>query len=175
MGIGSFSRYCWRISSSTAGSRSSPAMINAGSPGSNCCRPKISIDTRIRVGMICSRRWVRKASIGLGASCLVFRTARVPEKLLQLDADDPDQTVGHLLVAVDPVAERHQHQAVIEVLDGAVGQIALGDVFVDLLALGGIALDARLLVPLVDILVAVARIVLRRAAGLEGEGVAVGI
>src|SRR5215510_201070 len=99
MGIGSFSRYCWRISSSTAGSRSSPAMISAGSPGSSCCRPKISIDTRISVGMICSSRWLRKASIAL----------------LQPDADDADQPVGHLLVALDLVRQGHQHLGVVEV------------------------------------------------------------
>ena len=37
---------------STVGSCSSPARIFAGSPGSSCCRPKISIDTKISVGTI---------------------------------------------------------------------------------------------------------------------------
>src|SRR6476661_5850743 len=108
MGIGSFSRYCWRISASTLGSRSSPAMISAGSPGSSCCRPKISIDTRITVGMICSRRRMRKAST-------LFL-------LLQLEADHPHQPVGHLLVALELVGVRHQHLRMVEVDDRAFGQ-----------------------------------------------------
>src|SRR6478752_2688126 len=106
MGIGSFSRYCWRISSSTLGSRSSPAMISAGSPGRSCCRPKISIDTRMSVGMICSSRWVRKES----------------KVLLQLDADHAHQPVGNLLVALDLVGKRHQHATMVDVEDRAFGQ-----------------------------------------------------
>src|SRR3954467_370628 len=110
MGIGSFSRYCWRISSSTAGSRSSPAMISAGSPGSSCCRPKISIDTMISVGMICSSRWVRKAST----------------VLLEPEADHAHQAVGHLLVALEPVGVRDQYLRVIEVDDRAFGEVLGG-------------------------------------------------
>ena len=36
----------------TFGSCSSPARIIAGSPGSSCCSPKISIDTKTSVGTI---------------------------------------------------------------------------------------------------------------------------
>src|SRR5260370_34711539 len=157
-GIGSFSRYCWRISSSTLGSRSSPAMISAGSPGRSCCRPKISIDTRISVGMICSSRWVRKAST-----------------LLQLHADHAHQPVGHLLVAFDLVGERHQHLHVVEVEDRALGEEFLVDDFVGLLALRRIARGARYGGRRVDLLIAELAVVLRRVARLEDERIAVGI
>src|SRR6476646_9224458 len=123
-GIGSFSRYCWRISSSTLGSRSSPAMISAGSPGSSCCRPKISIDTRISVGMICSSRWVRKAS----------------KVLPQLDTDHADEAVRHLLVALDLVGMRHQDLGVIEIEDRALGEEFLRHDLVELPAFGETAL-----------------------------------
>ena len=38
----------------TAGSRSSPAITSAGSPGNRCCREKIRIDTKNSVGINCS-------------------------------------------------------------------------------------------------------------------------
>src|SRR5712671_2724197 len=153
MGIGSFSRYCWRISSSTLGSRSSPAMISAGSPGSSCCRPKISIDTRISVGMICSSRWVRKAS----------------KVLLQLDADHAHQAVRQLLVALNLVGMRHQHLGVVEIDDRALGEEFPGHDLVELLAFGEIALGTRLGMGRIDLLVAELAVVLRRVAGLENE------
>jgi len=40
----------------TFGSRSSPAIAIAGSPGSNCCSPKIITDTKKSVGMMAPRR-----------------------------------------------------------------------------------------------------------------------
>src|SRR3954453_17219512 len=46
-----------------SGSRSSPAITNAGSPGSNCCSEKIRIDTKNSVGISCTRRRARKVSI----------------------------------------------------------------------------------------------------------------
>src|SRR5260370_27196386 len=157
-GIGSFSRYCWRISSSTLGSRSSPAMINAGSPGRSCCRPKISIDTRISVGMICSSRWVRKAST-----------------LLQLHTNHAHEPVGHLLIALDLVGKRHQHLHVVEVEDRALGEEFLGDDFVGLLALGRIARGARDGVRRFDLLIAELGVLFPRVGGLEDERIAVGI
>src|SRR6185369_10540304 len=138
MGIGSFSLYCWRISSSTLGSRSSPAMISAGSPGSSCCRPKISIDTMITVGMICSSRWVRKASTWF---------------LLQLEADHAHQPVGDLPVTLQPVGVRDQHLGVVEILDRAVGEVLLGDFLVGLLAIGEARPGACLGVRGIDVLV----------------------
>src|SRR5262245_56522096 len=134
-------------------------MISAGSPGSSCCRPKISIDTSTSVGMICSSRWVRKAS----------------KALLHFDADDADEAIRHLLIALDPVAERDQHAAVIEIDDGALGQELARHDFIALLAVGGHTLGARLQMRGVDLLVAILAVVLRRVAGLEDVGVAVGI
>jgi len=40
----------------TAGSRSSPAMIIAGSPGRSCCSEKISTDTKEQCRMSCTIR-----------------------------------------------------------------------------------------------------------------------
>src|SRR5258708_1084299 len=137
--MGSFSRYCWRISSSTLGSRSSPAMISAGSPGSSCCRPKISIDTRISVGMICSSRRVRKAT----------------KVLLQPDADHAHESVRHLLVTLDLVRNRYQDTAMIEVEDRAIGQEPPRDRLVGLLPLRRVALRTRLGMCGIDFLVAV--------------------
>src|SRR5438874_3124205 len=112
-------------------------MISAGSPGKSCCRPKISIDTRISVGMICSSRWVRKAS----------------KVLLQLDADHAHQAVRQLLIAFDLVGMRHQDLGVIEVDDRALGEEFLRHYFVDLLAFGEIALGTRLGMGRIDLLV----------------------
>src|SRR4029077_18621389 len=137
--MGSLRRYCWRISSSTLGSRSSPAMISAGSPGRSCCRPKISIDTRISVGMICSSRWVRKAST-----------------LLELHTDHAHQPVGHLLVALDLVGKRHQHLYVVEIDDRGIGEEFLRHDLVGLLAFRRLAPGAALGVGGVDFLVAIA-------------------
>ncbi len=51
-----------RICSITAGSRSSPAMTRAGSPGSSCCSEKMITDTKNSVGTSCRSRRPRKAS-----------------------------------------------------------------------------------------------------------------
>src|SRR6476661_8700148 len=48
----------------TSGSRSSPAITSAGSPGSNCCSENIRIDTKNSVGISCRIRLLRKFSIG---------------------------------------------------------------------------------------------------------------
>src|ERR1700684_2878849 len=46
----------------TAGSRSSPAMTSAGSPGNRCCNRKIRTDTKNSVGISCRMRLPRKFS-----------------------------------------------------------------------------------------------------------------
>src|SRR4051794_4896439 len=63
-GTGWSRRYCARICSITAGSRSSPAITSAGSPGNSCCSEKISTDTKNSVGINCIRRRARKLSMG---------------------------------------------------------------------------------------------------------------
>src|SRR6202140_4694521 len=47
----------------TSGSRSSPAITSAGSPGNKCCREKIRIDTKNSVGISCRMRLARKFSM----------------------------------------------------------------------------------------------------------------
>src|SRR5215470_7840537 len=91
----------------TAGSRSSPAITSAGSPGSNCCNPKISTDTRNSVGTSCSNRRGRNFS-----TCAV---ARSPAAVLQLQIGHADQTVGHHLESREPRGVREQQRAVIQV------------------------------------------------------------
>jgi hypothetical protein len=46
----------------TFGSRSSPAIAIAGSPGSSCCSPKIRIETKKSVGTIAASRFARNCS-----------------------------------------------------------------------------------------------------------------
>src|SRR5688572_25842055 len=43
-------------------------MINAGSPGSSCCRPKMITDTKNSVGISCSSRCPRKLSMAVAPS-----------------------------------------------------------------------------------------------------------
>src|ERR1700730_3030927 len=50
----------------TSGSRSSPAITSAGSPGNRCCNEKIRIDTKSSVGISCKIRLPRKFSMGRG-------------------------------------------------------------------------------------------------------------
>src|SRR5579862_6400289 len=47
----------------TVGSRSSPAITSAGSPGNRCCNEKIRIDTKNNVGISCITRLARKLSM----------------------------------------------------------------------------------------------------------------
>src|SRR6202035_2744407 len=124
-GIGRSSRYCSRIWAMTAGSRSSPAMISAGSPGNRCCSEKIRIDTKNNVGISCSRRLPRKFSMG------VFR-ARSPS--LQLQPDHAHQPVRHLLVAFQLGRVCDQEFAMIEIDDRLVVEHDFREVFVDRLA-----------------------------------------
>src|SRR5881392_3039310 len=57
-------QYVYRIKGVlTPGSRSSPAITSAGSPGSNCCSEKIRIDTKNRVGISWIRRRARNLSM----------------------------------------------------------------------------------------------------------------
>src|SRR5947199_9774123 len=139
--MGGSSRYCWRICAITAGSRSSPAITSAGSPGSNCCSEKIRIDTKNSVGISCTRRRARKVSmaealprrVGKGALfapcpprfCAAdggHATGRigvrslcppygVGVRSLQLQPDHAYQAVRHLLVALELGRVRDQELA----------------------------------------------------------------
>src|ERR1700681_2637685 len=92
----------------TSGSRSSPAITSAGSPGNKCCNEKMSIDTKNSVGISCITRLARKLSI-----------ARFPRGSFshQLQADHAHQPVRHLLVTFEPGRMREQQFAVVEIND----------------------------------------------------------
>src|ERR1700733_9104040 len=133
----------------TAGSRSSPAITSAGSPGNRCWSEKIRIDTKNSVGTICRRRLPRKFSM---VFCLLRKGKggrkarraasgrRLPELLsLQLQSDDADQSILHLPIAFELLGMREQELLVIEVDDRLVVQHDLGQFFVDRFAGGGIA------------------------------------
>src|SRR3954451_25134979 len=90
----------------TSGSRSSPAMTSAGSPGSNCCSEKIRIETKNSVGISWTMRRARK-----------FSMARFREqwRSLQLQPDHAHQSVRHLLVAFELRGMRNQDAAMVDV------------------------------------------------------------
>src|SRR6185436_6592560 len=91
----------------TSGSRSSPAITSAGSPGSNCCSEKIMTDTKNSVGISCRMRLPRKFSMGR------FVSRASPS--LQLQPNHPHHPVRHLPVALEPGGMRDQDLAVVDV------------------------------------------------------------
>src|SRR3954451_3586464 len=92
-----------------SGSRSSPAITSAGSPGKRCCSEKIRTDTKNSVGISCSRRLVRKVSIA-GYFGLLSSS-------LQPQPDDAHQPVRDRLVAFEPGGVGDQVPAVIDIDD----------------------------------------------------------
>src|SRR5471030_545504 len=92
----------------TAGSRSSPAITSAGSPGSRCCSEKIRIDTKNSVGTNCTRHFARKLSM---------MRARGPPSSFQFQPDHTDNPVGHRLETFQPAGLRKQIFTVIEIDD----------------------------------------------------------
>src|SRR5258705_11837542 len=92
----------------TAGSRSSPAMTSAGSPGSRCCSEKIRIDTKNSVGTSWARRLARKLSMG---------TPRAQPLSFQLQPDHAHQPVRHLLLAFELGGVPEQQLGMIEIDD----------------------------------------------------------
>src|SRR5439155_17738729 len=137
----------------TAGSRSSPAITSAGSPGSSCCSEKISTDTKNSVGMSWTIRRARKVSMAR----LVLRR---PTRSLQLQPDHAHQAVGHLLVAFELGGVGDQQPAMIEIDDRQVVERGLGQLLVDRLALRGIVDQACVLQRLVGLGIGVAAVVL---------------
>src|SRR6266446_3236925 len=115
----------------TLGSRSSPASAIAGSPGSSCCSPKISTDTKNSVGMIAARRFSRKSSTGAPAS-------------VQLQVLQPNHAVGNGAKPGELVGIGPQPVAVEDVHDGPVLRDLRGDLLEELAALGRIGGGARL-------------------------------
>src|SRR5690348_16322618 len=109
----------------TAGSRSSPAITSAGSPGSSCCSEKIRIDTNTRVGTSWAMRRARKFSmtaLPFPTPCGAHALQPLQEKMsktpsLQLQPGHAHQAVGHLLVALELVGLRDQDTPVIKIED----------------------------------------------------------
>src|SRR6266852_5747160 len=143
----------------TLGSRSSPASAIAGSPGSSCCSPKISTDTKNSVGMIAARRLRRKLSI----------------RLVELQALQPDHAVGHRAESGELVGVAPQPMAMVEVDDGPVLRLHRRDLLEELQARGGIHRGARLVDEIVHVGAAVARVVEGLLAREVAEEIAVGI
>src|ERR1700758_1873985 len=129
----------------TAGSRSSPAITSAGSPGNRCCSEKIKIDTRNSVGTSWAMRRARKFSMSV---------SRAPQALLELQSDHTHQPVRHLLVAFQPVGVCDQDAAVIEIEDRLILHDELGQFLVDRLALGHVGDEPGVIQRLVGILIA---------------------
>src|SRR5215471_20544009 len=96
----------------TSGSRSSPAMTSAGSPGSSCCSEKIITDRKNNVGTSCSSRLPRKVSMGRSAT---GGPRKNPGSLPQLQPDHAHEAVRHLSVALEPDGMADQHAPMVEV------------------------------------------------------------
>src|SRR5207248_9553987 len=101
----------------TLGSRSSPAITSAGSPGNRCCSENIRIDTKNRVGISCTMRLAMKfsmADVDSPESRKAVATSALPAPVrgreqgrcwvrscsLQLQPDHAHQPVRHLLVTL---------------------------------------------------------------------------
>src|SRR5437879_5649226 len=102
----------------TAGSRSSPAITSAGSPGNRCCSEKIRIDTKNSVGISCRTRLPRKFSMAF--------VSRAPPSSLQLQPDHAHQAVRHLPIALELRGVGDEKLAVIEIDDRLVVEHDLG-------------------------------------------------
>src|SRR3981081_581225 len=140
-GTGSLKRYFWRIYSTTSGVRSSPASASAGSPGNSFCRPNTSIDTSSRVGSaVPSRRRTRAVM----SSPSIHR----------LDAGQAQQAVGHHDDAADRFARGEKPVRMVQRDRRQRGEIDVGRLGVERLALGLVCLAAGLRPDRVELLVA---------------------
>src|SRR4051794_35444353 len=139
-GIGRSSRYCARICAITLGSRSSPAITMAGSPGNRCCSEKIRIDAKNSVGISCRMRLARK-----------FSMTRAQPRSLQRQPDDPHQPVRHLLVAFEFVGMRDQDPAVEDIEDRLFVEREFCQFFIDRFALRLVGDEAGVVERLVGI------------------------
>src|ERR1700720_4904940 len=118
----------------TAGSRSSPAITSAGSPGSRCCSVKIMIDTKNSVGISCTMRRARKFSMGFLAP---LAGTGIPCSF-EFQPDHAHQPIRHLPVAFELLDMRDQPLAVVEIDDRLVVEHDPGQLLIDRLALRGI-------------------------------------
>src|SRR4051812_3374905 len=95
-------------------------MATAGSPGSNCCSPKIRIETKKSVGTIAAMR---------------VRRNRPIDCPLELQALHPHEPVRHRLEARELARVRPKPVAMEEVHDGLVLRLGLRDLLEELRAL----------------------------------------
>src|SRR5665647_823136 len=144
-------------------------MINAGSPGSNCCSEKMITDTKNSVGISCNSRLPRKLSI------LSLHAWAAAAKSLQPQSDHTHQPVRHLRVAFELGGMRNENAAVIEIDLRHVIEDELSELLVDRLAGGKVRWHACLIKQFVGLRVFVAHRVLRGAGLKENIGVAVRI
>src|SRR4051812_9779299 len=152
----------------TVGSWSSPARIIAGSPGSSCCRPKISIDTSTSVGTMVPRRRARKPSIGSPKD-----ESNAPASGRHLQPGDAKQPVGQAAHAGELGVVGPEPVAVVEIDHRPLLEHARGDLLEHLLALGRITRRARLVEQRIGLGIAIAGVVERLLAGVEAEEVAI--
>src|SRR5437588_4444842 len=164
----------------TAGSRSSPAMVSAGSPGRSCWSEKMITDTKNSVGTSWSRRWARKVS--MAANSVIGRPdrpfPRPPRRhpagqahgsgrktsSLQLHADHANEAIRHRPIAFEPCRMRDQQSSMEEVEDAPLVEDLARDLGIECLAVVELAGQASAIEPAVHILVAIAADVLRRLA-----------
>src|SRR5262249_6657200 len=156
----------------TSGSRSSPAMTSAGSPGRSCCSKKMITDRKNSVGTSCSSRLPRNVSMARSAS---RRSPKYRRPLSELQPDHAHQAVRHLSIALEPSGMGDQYAPMIQVENRRVLEHGLGQLLVDRLALRHFGGNARFVEQLVGVRIAIAGIIQRRLALVEVIGVAVGI
>src|SRR3954454_4724502 len=181
----------------TSGSRSSPAITSAGSPGNRCCNEKIRIETKNSVGISCRMRLERKFSMGLlslaqlaGPRPLQPRKAAGSTKMrciglatpkmlqpssLELQADDAHQSVRHLLVALEFGGVRNQDFAVVDIKNRVFVERELREIFIDGLAFALLRDKPRAVERFVSIGIGPGAVILRRAGSEEDVGIAVGV
>src|SRR6478672_2709221 len=169
----------------TLGSRSSPAITSAGSPGNNCCSEKIRIDTKNSVGISCRIRLPRKFSMArtqLDAQGYQLRSkttaASFPPSLdgsLELQPDHAHQPVRHLLVAVELGGMRDQDSAMVDVQERLLLHRSFRQLLVDRLALRHVGDEPRIVERLVGPGIAPCAVILRSVGVKENVGIAVGI
>src|SRR5204862_1225579 len=137
-GIGSFSPYFARISSSPAASASVPAITRAGSPG--IIRTPVKTMTLMRTSVT--------------AEMKARRTRNSVTRLLPARPLDADQTVRDGLVALQVLRERGDVILEVEVEDVAAGEDVIHRLAVEGRALGDIAHLPRLVQESIHLLVA---------------------
>src|SRR5436190_23752871 len=174
----------------TLGSRSSPAITSAGSPGNRCCSENIRIDTKNSVGISCTMRLAMKfsmADVDSRESRKAVATSTFPPPLrmreqlrcsmqpssFQLQPDHAHQPVRHLLVTLKLVGVGDQESAVKDIKNRLFVEHELRQLLVDRLPLRLLRDKARVIERLIGLGVGPRAVVLRASAFEEDVGIAV--